>query len=735
MVLVLSLVLATACETLENHEHKADDSIWFSDGTNHWHVCTFKGCAEELDKTACSGGNATYTEKATCSVCGNQYGEVAEDNRTLEEKYQHITIAEACELAIAAGEAGTTTEYTIIGTIVTVSNSMYGEMTVADETGELYIYGAMSADGTYYDSMAVRPVKGDKVVLKGVLKTYNGTPQMATKDNKADIVDFEHVEVEIDTSEYPTKTIAQVREAQIGEKAKVTGVVAAITYAFGQKPSGVILIDGTSSIYVYSGDVAQQVSVGNKIEVAGSKTYWILADEQSSAQAHGYKGACQLEEAVLVSNDGKTNQFDKSWIEQVTVKEQLSHSFGDNITSLVVKSTAIINKVEGTGFTNYYINDLDGTTGSYVYTQCNGSDFAWLDAYDGKICEVYYTVLNAKSSPAGCVFRLLPVAVSEVQNFNFVASDVPAFAIEYGVVDLFKSGIFGADPAIQLPNSYSNTIINANNVEFTYASSNTAVATVTKGAESTVLNLVGAGSCDITITATFGTHTATKTISVTLDPSAEIETPTVAAIIATADGTEVTLRGIVMSSVVNREAFYISDSTGMIAVLSTADVVSQLKPGYEVVVKGTKTHFKDESSTNIAGQCAIVSAVVLANYYGDSDYATNWFTTGMTIEQLSKLNPSVDYTTNVYVVQAKVVVNETQYYTNIKLEDPTTGTQLSLYCSSANQYSWLKVYNGQVVTVEIAVCNWNDKSYYTGCVISVMDADGNKTINELNFAK
>ena len=638
-------------------------------------------------------------------------------------------------MATQAGEAGTTTEYTIIGTIVTVSNAMYGEMTVADETGELYIYGAMSADGTYYDSMEVRPVKGDKVVLKGVLKTYNGTPQMATKDNKADILDFEHVDVVIDTSEYPASTIAAAREAQTGTKVKVTGVVAAITYANGHKPSGVILVDETSSIYVYSDDVAQQVSVGNKIEVAASKTYWILADEQGSAQAHGYIGACQLEEAVLVSNDGQTNQFNTSWIEQVTVKQQLSHGFDENITSLVVKSTAIINKVEGTGFVNYYINDLDGTTGSYVYTQCNGSDFAWLDAYDGKICEVYYTVLNAKSSPAGCVFRLLPVSLTVVENFNFVASDVPEFAIEYGVVDLFKDGMFGADPAIQLPNSYSNQIINANNVEFTYASSNTAVATVTKGAESTVLNLVGSGSCDITITATFGTHTATRTVSVTLEQSEDIQTPTVAQIIATADGTEVTLRGIVMSSVVNREAFYISDSTGMIAVLSTADVVSQLKPGDEVVVKGTKTHFKDESSTNIAGQCAIVSAVVLANYYGDSDYATNWFTTGMTIEQLSKLNPNVDYTTNVYVVQAKVVVNETPYYTNIKLEDPTTGTQLSLYCSSANQYSWLKAYNGQVVTVEIAVCNWNDKSYYTGCVISVIDAEGNKTINDLNFAK
>ncbi|MBO5867086.1 MAG: hypothetical protein J6Q55_03450, partial [Clostridia bacterium] len=57
-VLVLSLVLATACETLENHEHKPETSLWFSDGTNHWHTCTFKGCVEKLDSAACSGGTA-----------------------------------------------------------------------------------------------------------------------------------------------------------------------------------------------------------------------------------------------------------------------------------------------------------------------------------------------------------------------------------------------------------------------------------------------------------------------------------------------------------------------------------------------------------------------------------------------------------------------------------------------------------------------------------------------------
>lgn len=660
-----------------------------------------------------------------------------QEEQSLVDKYEHISILEAQTLARVAGEAGTTEEYTIVGTIVEVSNATYGEMTVQDADGDkLYIYGSMSADGTYYDSMTDKPVKGDEVVLKGVLKTFENTPQMGTKDKKAIIVDFVHVKVEVDASEYPACTIAKARDAQTGTKVKLTGVVAAITYANGKIPSGVILVDDTASIYVYDKDIAQQVSVGNKIEVAGSKTYWILDDEQKYAQTHGYIGACQIDEAVLVSNDKKSNDFNKSWVETVTVKELLNTEFSENISSLVVKSTAVIKKAQNPGFVNYYIDDLDGTTGTYVYTQCNGSDFAWLDKFDGKVCEVYYTALNAKSTASGCVWRLIPVAVSEIENFSYPASDVPAFAIEYAVKDLFKSGVFGADPAIKLPNSYVNEIIGADNVTISYSSSNNAVATLTVGQDNTTLNLVGEGTSTITITATFGSHSKTQTVDVTLDPTAEIETPTVAEIIATADGTEVMLRGVVMSSLVNQTGFYISDSTGMIAVRSTGDVVSQLKAGQEVVVKGIKKHHKkNDSATDYVGQIVIDNATVIANYYGEHEYDTSYFITDKTVSDLNKLDVNADYSTNVYVVEALVEVVETSYYTNLKIKDPTTGTDISLYCSGAGQYSWLFDYKGQVVTLEIAPCNWNGKTYYAFCAISATDSEGNKIVNTLNFGE
>ena len=58
--------------------------------------------------------------------------------------------------------------------------------------------------------------------------------------------------------------------------------------------------------------------------------------------------------------------------------------------------------------------------------------------------------------------------------------------------------------------------------------------------------------------------------------------------------------------------------------------------------------------------------------------------------------------------------------------------KISLYCSDSAQYKFLEKFVGQEVTIEIAACNWNDKSYYAGCVLAVITEDG-KVVNTLNF--
>ena len=84
-----------------------------------------------------------------------------------------------------------------------------------------------------------------------------------------------------------------------------------------------------------------------------------------------------------------------------------------------------------------------------------------------------------------------------------------------------------------------------------------------------------------------------------------------------------------------------------------------------------------------------------------------------------------------------VVVEEAAYYTNIYISNSSTYSKsninVRLYCSNAKQYDWLKAYVGQEVTVEMSPTNYNNKNYYTGCVLAVVHADGTKTVNTLNF--
>ena len=52
------------------HDHQSND--WEHNDTEHWQVCT---CGAVFHKAQHSGGTATCTQRATCTVCGAEYGD------------------------------------------------------------------------------------------------------------------------------------------------------------------------------------------------------------------------------------------------------------------------------------------------------------------------------------------------------------------------------------------------------------------------------------------------------------------------------------------------------------------------------------------------------------------------------------------------------------------------------------------------------------------------------------
>lgn len=314
---------------------------------------------------SCGEGNNLSTPVTTPSIKN-------EDNRKI------YTIAELIAMMPSDGSV-TTERYYVKAEIKSIDNADYGAMTIKDPTGTLSVYGTYSSDGVKrYSELDEKPVKGDTVLLYGTIQNYkNKTPEIKI----GWIIEFKKGTPTWSEDDYTEMTIGEAREAAVDSLVKVTGVVSRITFANGMKPNGFIIVGDNSSIYVYDNQIAITVAIGNKITLLAKKTMFIASEEASSAKKFGYKGACQLIDGHLLSNDEATNDLDLSFAQEKTVKEVIETSPSDNITSLIYHSNALIKRVqkEGQSFVNYYIDDLDGKTGSYVYTACDGKDFAWMD--------------------------------------------------------------------------------------------------------------------------------------------------------------------------------------------------------------------------------------------------------------------------------------------------------------------------------------------------------------------
>ncbi len=673
---------------------------------------------------ACDTNNDISTEAPTSESTEAPTGAPTEAPAQDENKYPTISIKEAIEICMKNDEP-TVERYYLKGTITAIDNAQYGAMTISDGTGSIYVYGTYSSDGSIgYAEMEEKPYKGDEVVLHCTLQNYNGTPEV----KNARLIEFKRADIEIDESAYAEMTIAEARDAESGEKVKVTGVVAAITYADGYIPMGTFLVDGTQSIYVYGRDLAQRVNVGNTVTILSTKEYWVLENEKNNADKFGYSGCCQLAEAELVSIDESVKEFDKTWIPESCVKDIIETPVTENITTTIYKVNALVKKVEGTGFTNYYFFDIDGETGTYTYSQCSGGDFSWLDKFDGKICTVYISALNAKSTATECFFRFVPVAVYD-DGFKFDTSKTAEYALKYHGIDQFRESYTG-NPAAELVTSVSSELLGFEGATLTYFSSNESVVYFTTEGSKVIFNCGESGKATVTVKAVYNGKEATAKVEITVGENASVDAITVKEAVDSADDTEVVVKGIVGPSVVNKDGFYLIDETGVIAVLvNDVSVFDEIEIGHEVVIRGKRECYKKDT-TSQAGQISIVSAEVVANYYGDHEYDTGTFITGKTLADLYALDAMEDHSAEVYIVKATVNLVENAYYTSIELKDG--GTTLGLYCSGAGQYSFLKDFAGQEVEMEIAPCNWNDKKYYRGCVLAVYTEDG-KVLNELNF--
>lgn len=699
---------------------------------------TLVSCGES-NNTSAPSNTGNVTTPSTPSAPSSKPSTDENNSSKNEDEKKIYTIAELIAMMPSDGSA-TTERYYVRATIKSIDNADYGTMTIEDSTGTLSVYGTYSSDGAKrYSELDEKPVKGDTVLLYGTIQNYKSkTPEIKS----GWIIEFTKGIPSWSEDDYTEMTIGEAREANVDSLVKVTGVVSRITFAFGMKPNGFIIVGDNSSIYVYDSQIAIAVAVGNKITLLAKKTMFIPSKEASSAKKFGYKGACQLVDGHLLSNDESTNDLDLSFAQEKTVKEVIETSPSDNITSLIYHSNALIKRVqkEGQNFVNYYIDDLDGKTGSYVYTACDGNDFAWMDQYDGKICSVYYTALNAKSTSTGVLFRFLPIKIED-NNYQFNKADAPKFAVEYYGLEQFDT-VYSADPSKEMLTSVTSDLLNFGTATLSYSSNNTALAYFETGKDGKVIfhiNNETEGTATITVTGHLDGQTDfSKTMDIKIVKPVDVSLAVnVKAAIDASKDTELLVKGVIGPSLVNKDGFYLIDDTGSLAVvMNSRDELEGLQIGQTVYIKGKRDLFaSSRKGTPSYFERCMTGCQIVKNEFGNVDYSTASFIKGKTLADLIALPVADNYhTAEVYVITAGLKFVSTKNYSNAYLKDGDT--EMQLYCSNAaSQYQWINPYvdDTKTYTMEVAVCNWNNGKSFKACLLSITDSNGNKVMNTLNF--
>lgn len=638
------------------------------------------------------------------------------------EKDNPFNIAEAVEKC-AANDAET--RYYVKGKIKKISNVQYGQMILEDETGTLEVYGSYGADGEKrYSELLDKPQVGDTVLMYATLVTYNSKPEIKS----GWIISFEKGKNEFDPSKYEEVSVNDARLKTDDSLVKVSGTVAKITYAKGMKPNGIYLVDNTNSIYVYdsNGSITSEVKVGNNVTLYGKKTHYILDDEKSAASKYGYKGCNQLVDCVLGDNDKKVNEVNYSWVSSSTVKNIINTPVSEDISTTIYKVNALIKKTPGDGFINYYINDLDEKTGSYVYTQANGSDLSYLEPFDGKICTVYLSAINAKSLVSGCNWRFIPVAVKD-ENYQFDLSQTSDFVMEYHALPQFENSYEG-DPETELLTSVSSKLLGFENATISYTSADENIISFKNEADKLVMHANNYGKTKITITVSYNGSDVKKELEIEYKKPVTYDSINISDVYKKEFGTEVIVKGIVAAGVVNQKAFYLVDETGMIACRIDAAQLATIALGQEIIVKGK---FVNNSGEKL-GQLHIEDAKILTNLGGNNTYSNKSFEKS-TLKNIIDLctAKSEEATGKVYIVEASAEEIIGQYQSNIVLKD-ADGNSLQLYTGNSKQYEWLLNYKG-TLKFEITVSAWN--ANFKGAVVAIILEDGTRVCNPYNFSK
>ena len=146
-------------------------------------------CAKCLTKTEEKAVDKVYEPQVKAA-------EAALNALLVSAERQYVTVKQSagaqeieyitCEEANALADGPTVY---VKGSVTKIENTLYGNWTLKDDSGELYIYGTLDANGQEKNFESLGLAEGDEVYITGPRTSYNGNPQIKNatilKINKA----------------------------------------------------------------------------------------------------------------------------------------------------------------------------------------------------------------------------------------------------------------------------------------------------------------------------------------------------------------------------------------------------------------------------------------------------------------------------------------------------------------------------------------------------------------------
>ena len=389
----------------------------------------FTPCWYNISEISGTAGETNITITAPASESGREvtlYINAGGNVQFVNIRQGDMTPETATCAEINAGPDGKS--YRLKGTVTSIANFEYGNMYIADETGQVYVYGTLDKDGKTKNFASLGIEVGDVVEVEGPKSTYNGAAQL----------------VNITVNKITKSLIKVVTENAIGGR---DGGDIEVKVAF----------KGKGTLFEIPSEFADWVKYKNSEFIAGVPTKL----EKNPADTVSYKfNVLPNSGAELRSGSIKfTSSSGKSTSEATYTFQQAGNPLKGSISAFNMDDdgaeytlTGVVREIKSSKYGNMYI--VDGTGEAYIYgtltADGEAQKFESLGIKEGDVVTLKGTKASYNGNPqmknATYVSHItVPGGVTAISVKDFLAAPVDAekYYLLTGTVKDIKNTKYG----------------------------------------------------------------------------------------------------------------------------------------------------------------------------------------------------------------------------------------------------------------------------------------------------